>query len=108
MPGTIQSYNFAGSQMLAGQNYKNCIRQEEGYCCIQYTVISYGMGGGLADTITTCETGGIDGANRCAGASLCSMDMIIIPGAGYTPSGNPGTGENYERLSFICFLRNIH
>jgi len=97
--GTIQSYNFAGSQMLAGQNYKNCIRQEEGYCCIQYSVISYGMGGGLADTITTCAAGGIDGKNRCAGASLCSMDMIIIPGAGQTPSGNPGSGgENYERF----------
>lgn len=95
--GTIQSYNFAGSQQLAGQNYKNCIRQEEGYCCIQYSVISYNMGGGNA--ITICTIGGIGGANRCSGASLCSMDMIIIPGASQTPTGNPGTtGENYERF----------
>ena len=96
--GTLQNYNFAGGQQLVGQNYKNCIRQEEGYCCIQYNVISYDMGGGLADTITTCAAGGIDGANRCSGASLCTRDFIIIPGAGQTPTGNPGTtGENYER-----------
>jgi len=96
--GTIQSYNFAGGNQLVGQNYKNCIRQEEGYCCIQYNVISYDMGGGLADTITTCATGGIAGANRCAGASLCSMDMLIIPGAQQTINGNPGSSEHYERF----------
>ena len=96
--GTIQNYNFAGGQQLAGQSYKNCIRQEEGYCCIQYNVISYDMGGGLADTITTCATGGIAGANRCTGASLCSMDMLIIPGAQQTVNGNPGSSEHYERL----------
>jgi len=96
--GTIQSYNFAGGNQLVGQNYKNCIRQEEGYCCIQYNVISYDMGGGLADTITICTTGGIGGANRCAGATLCSMDMLIIPGAQQTVNGNPGSSEHYERF----------
>ena len=100
--GTIQSYNFAGSQQLAGQNYKNCIRQEEGYCCIQYSVISYNMGAG--NIINLCTIGGIDGANRCSGASICSMDMIIIPGAGQSPTGNPGTtGENYERFNYFIF-----
>jgi len=96
--GTLQSYNFAGGNQLVGQNYKHCIRQEEGYCCIQYSVISYDMGGGLADTITTCATGGIGGANRCSGASLCSMDFIIIPGAGHSTTGNPGSQETYERF----------
>jgi hypothetical protein len=91
--GTIQNYNFAGGQQLAGQNYKNCIRQEEGYCCIQYTVISYRM------TANTCAGGGLGAAaNRCAGASICSMDMVIIPGAGLSPTGNPGTGENYDKF----------
>jgi len=96
--GTLQSYNFAGGNQLVGQNYKHCIRQEEGYCCIQYSVISYDMGGGLADTITTCAIGGIGGANRCSGASLCSMDFIIIPGAGMSPTGNPNSQETYERF----------
>jgi len=97
--GTVQNYNFAGGQQLAGQNYKHCIRQEEGYCCIQYTVISYDMGGGDDDGVTTCLLGGLAGATRCSGASLCSMDFIIIPGAGESPTGNPATpGENYERF----------
>jgi len=93
--GTIQSYNFAGSQQIASQNYKNCIRQEEGYCCIQYTAISYAIGA------TTCAAGDHDGATRCSGASLCLFDMIIIPGAGQTIAGNPTTGENYERFCGI-------
>jgi hypothetical protein len=104
--GTIQSYNFAGGNQLVGQNYKNCIRQEEGYCCIQYNVISYDMGGGLADTVADCVTaGGIGGANRCSGAALCSMDFIIIPGAGQTPTGNPGSQETYERLIHNCLIK---
>merc|ERR1719445_738416 len=34
--GTIQSYNFAGGQLLQGMYYTNCIRTEAGYCGIQY------------------------------------------------------------------------
>jgi len=87
--GTIQSYNFAGGQQLVGQNYKNCIRQEAGYCCIQYSVISYAVGA------TTCAN---NAANRCSGSSLCLQDMIIIPGAGESVSGNLGTGVNYDKF----------
>ena len=91
--GTIQSYNFAGGRQLVGQNYKNCIRQEAGYCCIQYAVITYNMGGGNADAVTTCVNGA---ANRCSGASLCTSDFIIIPQGGNTPS-SPAAGVNYDR-----------
>ena len=35
LTGTIQSYNYAGLAQIKGMNYKNCIRAEEGYCCIQ-------------------------------------------------------------------------
>ena len=69
--GTIQSYNYAGLAQLSNQNYKNCIRQEEGYCCIQYTVITYNIDD------TTCA----DAANRCASGSTCTLDHILIPGA---------------------------
>ena len=67
--GTIQSYNFAGSAQLQGQNYKNCIRQEEGYCCIQYTVNTYTI------NAATC----VDVDNLCVGAVACSIDYILIP-----------------------------
>eukprot|EP00095_Tigriopus_kingsejongensis_P002474 maker-scaffold326_size205590-snap-gene-0.15 protein:Tk02474 transcript:maker-scaffold326_size205590-snap-gene-0.15-mRNA-1 annotation:"hypothetical protein L798_10568" len=33
--GTIMSYNFG--QYLENQHYGNCIRQEEGYCSVQYS-----------------------------------------------------------------------
>merc|ERR1712037_518152 len=34
--GNVKNYNFAGSQILQGQDYDNCIRQEEGNCRIQW------------------------------------------------------------------------
>ena len=54
LTGTLQSYNYAGLAQIKGQNYKNCIRAEEGYCCIQYDVVAYNM------DATTCA----DAANR--------------------------------------------
>ena len=83
MTGVIQSYNFAGAAQLQGQNYKNCIRREEGYCCIQYTVNSYAVDD------TTCANAA---ANRCSGASVCTVDYIIIPNT------NPSDVVNYDRL----------
>ncbi|XP_059099287.1 uncharacterized protein LOC131893312 [Tigriopus californicus] len=35
--GTITSYNFPGGQLLGDQVYGNCIRQNEGYCSVQYS-----------------------------------------------------------------------
>jgi len=98
--GTIQSYNFAGAQQLAAQNYKNCIKQEAGYCCIQYTVISYHMGGGAADGVSTCANGV---ANRCSGATLCTSDFIIIPQGGFSTT-SPAGNINYDR--FCGFFLN--
>jgi len=92
--GTLQSYNFAGGRQLVGQNYKNCIRQEAGYCCIQYTVISYNLGGGGADTID-CATDAA--ANRCTGGTLCTSDYIIIPQGGFS-SNSPLGNTNYDRF----------
>ena len=34
--GYIQSYGFGSGQLLSSQNYKACIRQEEGYCGIDW------------------------------------------------------------------------
>ena len=69
--GTIQSYNLAGGAQLTAMDYKNCIRQEAGYCCIEYSVISYAIGNGKV-----CDN---DVANRCASASTCSIDWITVP-----------------------------
>ena len=40
LTGTLQSYNYAGLAQIKGMNYKNCIRAEEGYCCIQVCLIT--------------------------------------------------------------------
>ena len=34
--GYIQSYGFGSGQLLSAQNYKACIRQEEGYCGVDW------------------------------------------------------------------------
>jgi len=43
LSGRFQTFNFAETttpQHLASQDYGVCIRQEEGYCCVQYTPCS--------------------------------------------------------------------
>ncbi|XP_059098573.1 uncharacterized protein LOC131892751 [Tigriopus californicus] len=40
--GTISSYNFAGGQLLGDQIYANCIRQNEGFCRVQYSESAIG------------------------------------------------------------------
>jgi len=95
--GTLQSYNFAGGRQIASQNYKNCIRQEEGYCCIQYSVITYDLGAGNGDTITLCNN---NAANRCSGGTLCSTDYILIPQGGLSPV-SPAALANYDRFCGI-------
>ena len=32
--GRFETFNFDGGQHLRNQNYRVCVRQEEGYCCI--------------------------------------------------------------------------
>jgi len=77
--GTIQNYNFAGGQQLAGQNYKNCIRPEEGYCCIQYNVNSYGMGGAVRSYL------GMPGTHSLYGDHERSGDLRSGDPAGRKP-----------------------
>merc|ERR1712018_361885 len=41
--GRIETFNFqepttSSQQHLTDQNYNICIRQEEGYCCVRYTL----------------------------------------------------------------------
>ena len=72
--GRIETFNYgAGTEAHANsQQYTVCIRQEEGYCCIQFMP--------CAD-----ETNGfaLDGGNTGgAGEATCTLDYIAIPGAG--------------------------
>jgi len=81
--GTIQSYNLAGSIQLVGQNYKNCIRQEAGYCCIEYVPTTYTLGP------IACAAA----ATRCASMSMCTLDYILIPEV-----SNQDAPNSYDRF----------
>jgi len=71
LTGTLQSYNFAGAAQIKGHNYKNCVRAEEGYCCIQYDVVTWAVNAATCADAT---------ANRCSGSTVCVSDYIIVPG----------------------------
>jgi len=84
--GTLQSYNFAGGQHLANQDYSICIRQEAGYCNIEYTADTFKISLGVSDITTDPYTfanthSGVDPAG-------CQTDYITIPVGGATAGAN--------------------
>ena len=73
--GTL-SYGFYLTPVIGPRNfrYSSCIRQECGYCCIQYTPCAdiTGTDATSLDTMQATSVVQID--------SLCSLDYIGIPG----------------------------
>eukprot|EP00094_Tigriopus_californicus_P013720 TCALIF_13276-PB protein Name:"Protein of unknown function" AED:0.26 eAED:0.26 QI:24/0.8/0.66/1/0.4/0.5/6/0/195 len=66
--GSFQSYNFQGMVINDDQNYLTCIRQERGYCSIQYSANTFNL---LGDTAATPE------AN--AETIACPDTVVFIP-----------------------------
>jgi len=78
LTGRIETFNFANSATqshLASQNYNICIRQEQGYCCVQYTVCSDANSYSL-DVLTAAAMAKID--------TNCDSDFLGIDGIGLT------------------------
>ena len=76
MTGTLQSYNFAGGIHLANQDYTVCIRQEAGYCSIEYTADTFKVSLGASNTPASyTPSNGHSGVDNVA----CQTDYIIIP-----------------------------
>ncbi|XP_059096032.1 uncharacterized protein LOC131890653 [Tigriopus californicus] len=48
--GSFQSYNFQGMVVNDNQNYLTCMRQERGYCSIQYSANAFNLLGSTAGT----------------------------------------------------------
>jgi len=94
LTGRFQTFNFAdiASQHLASQDYGICIRQEEGYCCIQYTLCSDANSFSLtmlhanAKLDTDCVTDyvGIAGVSANCPASVGSSTHTKLCGALFT------------------------
>jgi len=78
--GTFSSYGFGSSQMIMGQNYAYCIRPAAGYCCIEYTPVTWSVFAGSIGTNMACTDPTSDNQNSCAGAVNCNVNFIVVPG----------------------------
>jgi hypothetical protein len=88
--GTIKSYNFDGNNNhLASQNYQNCIRQEEGYCCVKYLAETFDL-----PSLATATCAAATLALMCTSASSCSIDYVMIPGAQNPSAANLATANS--------------
>ena len=92
--GTIQSYNFAGGQLLQGMYYTNCIRTESGYCGIQYKEST----GQTPDTFDMFP----DSTNAEASSGGCPVSFVYIPNLssdGISALGIPTSTESFISAS---------
>ena len=76
--GTFETFNYdaTADNHLPNQDYSVCVRQEEGFCCVEYQICqgtTFALGG------TTMEMGMYD--NLCPVAD--SQDYITIPSNSY-------------------------
>ena len=80
--GRFQTFNYGGTTAvhLRNQNYRICIRQEEGYCCVIYMQCA-------ADSFRI-NTGGQADYTKAKIGSNCSEDFITIEGSSQTGFGN--------------------
>jgi hypothetical protein len=90
---------LAGGQQLAGQNYKNCIRQEAGHCCIEYIPTTYSI-----DPIACLATG-----TRCASVSTCATEYILIPEVqNESGADQPGSFDRYTKCDNLLLLIHLN
>lgn len=85
LTGRFQTFNFADTttpQHLANQNYGICIRQEDGYCCIKYSLCSDAMSYTLSHSADTGDGAMLD--------TNCVEDYLQIPAVQATCDQGPG------------------
>ena len=98
LTGRFQTFNFqdTATQHLANQNYDICIRQEDGYCCVQYSPCADPNSYTLDELAIAAEA---------EVGTLCSLDYIEIDGR-YRVSQQV-LAEIWEVLVKISNLREI-
>jgi hypothetical protein len=83
LAGRFQTFNFAAAstayQHLASQEYQICIRQEAGYCCIEYSSCSDTSSWTIDNAIAAAMTD-----------TLCALDYVGIDGLSDTCNQSPG------------------
>ena len=91
--GRIESFNFqettsTSQQHLADQDYDICIRQEDGFCCVRYSLCEDSQSFSINNLA----------ADMQAVDSLCTNDYIEIEGVSATCS----TANNIPQVNRIC------
>ena len=84
--------------MIIGQNYAYCIRFDlkfcqnilllnnyftrpaAGYCCIEYTPVTWSVFAGSILGDIACTDPGSTNEFSCVGAANCNMNFIVVPG----------------------------
>jgi len=80
LTGRITTFNFAATdsqQHLASQSYSHCIRQEAGFCCIQYQVCS-DMNSFSIDTMAKEDGPPVTGGPALHDAACKTLDYVQI------------------------------
>jgi len=100
LSGRFQTFNFAETTTpmhLASQNYAICIRREEGYCCVEYS---------LCDGATSSYGLSSLHASQAMQDDLCTEDWVGIDGVSASCSTSSGTVTK-DRLCGATGILNI-
>jgi len=84
LEGSFKSHAFDSNQQIIAQNYAYCIRPASGYCCIEYTPVTWDVYAGSQVSGTgpvTCVQAAAAITENCASAVTCTSNFVIIPGA---------------------------
>lgn len=68
--GTVMSFNFAGGNFLQNQRYRVCIRQEEGFCGVNYN----------QSTNMTPDSFELLGGNNAVVGTNCAQNSVTFTG----------------------------
>jgi len=81
LEGSFKSHAFDSSQQIIAQNYAYCIRPASGYCCIEYTAVTWDVYAGSQTGPIDCLQAALGTGDNCASATSCTSNFVIIPGA---------------------------
>lgn len=79
----VSSYGFGSGQLLSSQNYQACVRQEAGYCGIEW----YPSSRTSPDSFGLLHAGGVGQGESTIGT--CVSSYVNIPGAVSYPNSLP-------------------
>lgn len=102
LTGSMSTFNFnsASGNHLALQNYEICVRQEQGYCCIEYSVCGTDLSNfslnnvvALIQDTAKSVVGSVCFATTTGVASDTTADYIVIEGSGAGCNADPSNSR---------------